>query len=253
MLLSNGMHLLRTRFAEDIVCEFLPPKKQSNKVIIFCGGMPTLPGNKRAHLLASKKGYWSFFPRYRGTWESGGQFLQEEPTKDILDVIDGIQRSFVSLWDGEEHNINNPEIVVIGSSFGGPAAMLLSKDKRVKKVVCISPAVDWRVEGEDEPLDWLGDTVKKAFGQGYRFDDSNWKKLSDGTFYNPAGQKENIDGSKVMIMHAKDDTIAPPEPVEEFARDVGCKLIMMKKGGHLGVRSIFSWRIFRRIYKFINS
>ncbi|NBD74198.1 hypothetical protein GVX82_04125, partial [Patescibacteria group bacterium] len=68
--------LLRTRFAKDIVCEFLPPTKHSSKVAIVAAGAPTYPGKRTefAHFLA-EQGYWVFVPRYRGTWESSGAFL----------------------------------------------------------------------------------------------------------------------------------------------------------------------------------
>lgn len=246
-------HLLRTRFATDIVATFLPPAKPSNKVIILCDGMPGLPGNKRLQELLSRKGYWSFYPRYRGAWESGGEFLAEEPSKDIADVIDALDRPFTSLWDGEEYEIENPKIIIFGMSFGGPAALLNSKNEKVEKVVCISPVVDWREESEDEPLEHLGKIVAASFGQGYRFSKENWSKLGSDEFYNPAGQTGNIDGSKVFIIHAKDDTVVAAPPVEKFAEKIGAKLWMMNKGGHLGSRTMKRWSVRRKIMRFLNT
>ena len=219
--------------------------------MIFCKGMPGLPGNKRAMMAMHKNNYWSFFPRYRGTWESSGTFLKDEPTKDILDVIDGIHKSFISLWDGAEYKIEKPEIYIVGSSFGGPAAMLVSKDPRVKKIICVSPVVDWTQESRDEPIDWLGETVQKSFGQGYRYDMADWKKLSEGTFYNPVAQKDRIDGKKVMIIHALDDEVVLPEPVKQFAKDIGSATLFLKEGGHLSTRSLMKWRIMRKIKQFL--
>ena len=64
----------RTRFAKDIVTEFFPParKTKRQKVVIICGGMPGMPGSSYLLEFFSKKGFWVFNPRYRGTWESGG-------------------------------------------------------------------------------------------------------------------------------------------------------------------------------------
>jgi alpha-beta hydrolase superfamily lysophospholipase len=59
-------HFPRTRFKKEIVSEFLPPKKTSNKVVILLAGMPTYPGKgDRLELMDffSKKGYWCFLPR----------------------------------------------------------------------------------------------------------------------------------------------------------------------------------------------
>src|SRR3990167_11142041 len=95
-------HTPRARFAKDIVCEFMPPTRKSNRVLILCAGAPVYPG-RRADLLPffAAKGYWVFLPRYRGTWESGGVFLKKSPHKDILDVMSGISRGFVNLETGK--------------------------------------------------------------------------------------------------------------------------------------------------------
>ena len=246
------MHAKRAQFKKDILCEFLPPNKPSNKVIVFAVGMPGMPSSGRLFSVA-KQGFWGFLPRYRGSWESAGEFLKEEPTKDIQDIIESLDKPFTSVWGGEEYVIEHPEIYIIGTSFGGPAALLLSKHPKVKKVICISPVVDWLQESEDEPLAWLGDVTLKSFGEAYRYTKKNWMKLLDGTFYNPAGQLEKVDGNKVMIIHAKDDTIVLPGPVEEFAKKIGANLIMKKKGGHLGSKILSSWWMMRKIKKFMSA
>ena len=70
------MYTLRTRIKKDIVCEFVAPKKKSNKVIILCGGQPGFPAKKEMLIWLAERGYWAFYPRYRGSWESGGSFLK---------------------------------------------------------------------------------------------------------------------------------------------------------------------------------
>src|SRR3989344_3616458 len=93
------MTIFRTRFKKDIVCEFLPPARKSSRVVILCGGMPAYTGRKDALMeFFARKGYWVFLPRYRGSWESGGQFLKRSPHEDIIDVINGLSRGFPDLW-----------------------------------------------------------------------------------------------------------------------------------------------------------
>lgn len=240
-------HPNRTTFAGEIITEFLAPERPSNKVVIFCDGMPGMPGNSKAQQHAAKRGYWSFFPRYRGTWESGGEFLSQSPTQDILDVVSSIQSGpFVDAWTGEEHTIEDPEFYVIGVSFGGPAAILSSLDPRVKKAVSISGVVDWVEEEKspDEPMSWLGPTVKKSFGKAYRFSDENWERLCRGEIYNPVNHKSELDASKVLLLHTKDDLVVLYEPVKEFADEVGCRLVTFKKGGHIGTAAVR--KLFRR-------
>jgi hypothetical protein len=71
----------------DIVTEFLPPARtgKRQRAIILCDGMPSIPRKQPLAEFLSAKGYWVFYPRYRGAWESGGEFLARSPHLDILD------------------------------------------------------------------------------------------------------------------------------------------------------------------------
>src|SRR3989344_4265776 len=186
----------RTRFKKEIVCEFVPPARRSNKVVILCWGMPSVPFAKQVLLALAKRGYWAFFPRYRGTWESEGTLLRKSPHLDIIDVINGLPQGFVSLEDGKRFSIKRPEIYLVGGSFGGPAAILASRDPRVVKAFAISPVVDWRAPSKAEPMGWLEGFVKDAFGMGYRFRHKDLKRLSQGKFYNPVSEVSSLNPKK---------------------------------------------------------
>jgi len=226
---------LRTRFKKDIVAEFVPPTRKSNKVMIFASGMPSVPSRKELMYTFAKKGYWVFFPRYRGSWESGGVFLEKSPHEDILDVIDQIPKGFTSIWDKKEYKVTPSTIHIIGSSFGGPAALLAARDPRVEKVIAVSPVVDWCAPSKAEPMDWLYGFTKDAFGNGYRISKKNWNKMQNGTFYSPLAHTKEIPGEKVFIIHAQDDESVGWRPVEKFAKKINCKLLLLKRGGHLGI------------------
>ena len=240
------MHTLRARLAKDIIIEFLPPKKDVGKVMIFCGGMPSVPKNNNFLEKFSKKNYWAISMRYRGTWESDGEFLARSPHEDVLDVISELDKPIVSLWDNAEYNINTKEIIVIGSSFGGPAALLVSADERVNKVIAFSPVVDWPVESQDEPMDFMEVFVKQAFGNCYRFSPENWQRLANGEFYNPVTEQDKVDGSKVLLFHAKDDMSVPYQPTKDFSDATGCRLITLKTGGHIGSKIMEKYK-YRKI------
>src|ERR1700733_4955201 len=141
------MQMLRTRFARDIVTEFLPPARRVKKerVIILCDGMPSIPRKQPLAEFLAAKGYWVFYPRYRGAWESSGRFLQRSPHLDILDVVDGFAKEFRELAFGKCSRVTPNELYVIGGSFGGAAAILSSLDERVTKVIANCPVVDWAI------------------------------------------------------------------------------------------------------------
>ena len=135
----------RARFKQQIIAEFLPPARprKKQKVIILCDGMPGIPRKQALMEFLAAKGYWVFYPRYRGAWESGGEFLQKSPEQDIFDVIDELPKGICELAFGKRFSLQPDEIFVIGGSFGGAAAILASLDDRVKKVIANCPVVDW--------------------------------------------------------------------------------------------------------------
>ncbi len=238
------MQMFRTRFRRDILTEFLPPRRRvkRQRVIILCDGMPSIPRKQPLAEFLAAKGYWVFYPRYRGTWESGGDFLERSPRLDIMDVIDGLQREIRELAFGRRFRVRASEIFVIGGSFGGAAAILASLDSRVKKVVANCPVVDWGILRASEKAETSNPSyaayIRAAFGRGYRLSERNWKKLYTGTFYNPMHHVDEIDASKIMMFHAKDDPNVPYESVVEFAQRTGAKLKLLRRGGHLSTDMI---------------
>jgi len=248
------MHICRTRFKKDIITEFFPPlNRRSRKVMIFCSGVPGSPDKDEVLEFWSKKGYWTFFPRYRGTWESAGTFLKDSPEKDIFDVIESLPRGFKDYWTEKKYQVTPSVINIVGSSFGGPAAILASRDPRINKTICISPVVDWIEENKSDPLDDLYKLLRDAYGNAYRVSKRNWNKLAKGNFYNPAKQIREIDGRKIIIFHAKDDDIVLLKPVAKFASQTGSRLVVLEKGGHLSSSMLMSKKYYRMIKNFVRS
>ncbi len=251
------MYPLRTWFKNEILTEFFPPYlgeigRSSEKAIIFCDGAPGVPSSPKLLKYWSKKGYWVFRLRYRGTWESKGIFMEKPPYEDVLDIVDELDKPIIDEWNQIEYKLDPKEIFVIGKSFGGPAAIFASKDKRVKKVAVMSPVIDWLAPSQDEPLEKWPNMVERSFGMGYRATPEIWQKLQTGEFYNPILHIDEFDANKFMIIHAEDDYNIRAKEVSEFAEKTGCKIYMLKKGGHNPV-DLASWKWARKIDKFFNS
>ncbi len=245
-------HFRRAIIRNEIVLEFIWPSKKSNKVVILCSGLPGYPSNREAMLYLAKKGFWVFSPRYRGSWESGGLLLRNSPHLDILDIVHSISSGFSDIWDGKKYKIKNPKLYIIGSSFGGAAAILASKNKSVRKIVALSPLIDWTVETKNESVDSLKNFTKLAFGNGYRPIKNGWNKLKSGKFYNPIAEIKNLDKNKIYIIHPKDDKVISVKTSIKFSKALNSKLTILKTGGHLSLSSICKKSFWKAIKQFLN-
>lgn len=245
------MHINRTTFKKEIVCEYLLPDKKTHKVIILAPGAPGYPQQKKLMPFLVEKGFAVFLPRYRGSFESGGEYLKHEPTKDIIDIIDSLESGWHDAWDNTKHSITNPEVYLIGGSFGGSAVLLASNYKKVKKVIATAAVCDWRVDSEIEPMDKLLTFIRKGFGAGYKFSDANWKKLCSGRFYNPINKVKQMDGKKILMIHGTRDPVVPFHTAETFAKLSGAKLIPVRTKDHLGLSKLMRPNIWKQVEKFL--
>jgi pimeloyl-ACP methyl ester carboxylesterase len=249
--------VFRTRFQKEIVAEFLPPARPCRKqrVILLCDGMPSIPRKQTLVEFFSRKGYWVFYPRWRGAWESGGQFLQRSPERDLSDIIGELPKGVREIAFGQKFAISPDEIFVIGGSFGGAAAILASLDSRVKKVVANCPVVDWSILGREQKNETSNKSypayIREAFGNGYRLSERNWNKLRSGVFYNPVHRIKELTPSKILIFHAKDDPYIPWTSVRRFADTSGIHLRLLSRGGHLKTEHIVRsyWPQIKRFFE----
>jgi dipeptidyl aminopeptidase/acylaminoacyl peptidase len=250
--------MFRTRFQKQVLTEFLPPARngKKQKVIILCDGMPSIPRKQPLAEWLAAKGYWVFYPRYRGTWESGGEFLMKSPHQDILDVLDCLPGGFSDIAFGKRFSVRPDEIFVIGGSFGGAAAILCSLDPRVKKVIANCAVVDWNILRESEKTETsnlsYASYIRDAFGAGYRLTQKNWNKLYSGRFYNPAQHIDQITPAKILMFHAKDDPHVPYRSVRQFAAETGVKLHSLRTGGHISTDWVVR-RFWAEIKRFLES
>lgn len=247
--------IFRTRFAREIVAEFaVPASRRSSRAIILFDGMPSLPRKQPLMLWLAGRGYWVIYPRWRGAWESDGQFLQQSPERDLGDILEALPRGLRDPSFGEHFRLTPKHIYVIGGSFGGTAALLAALDPRVEKVVANCPVVDWSILAHEQSRETSNPSytafIHDAFGNGYRLSAKNWNKLRGGSFFNPAAHAHELDGSKILLFHAKDDPYIPWRGVERFARTIGARLRLLERGGHVRTELIVH-RYWRTIAAFL--
>jgi len=250
--------MFRTRFRTEIVAEFLPPARarKEPQLIILCDGMPSIPRKQSLAEFLARHGYWVIYPRYRGAWESEGEFLARSPHEDILDILSEFPAEIEELAFGQRFRLAPDRIFVIGGSFGGAASILTSLDPRVSRVVANCPVVDWSILAKAEKAETskqnYAQYIRQAFGNAYRLSDANWQKLRAGDFYNPWHHRKEIDGSKVLMFHAEDDPNVPYKRTRKFAEITGARLKSLKRGGHISTDSI-TRKYWARIQKFFDA
>ncbi len=253
---SQHRNIFRTRFARDIVAEVMFPEKQTGKVAIIASGLPSSPSKKETLRFLASHGYVAIFPRYRGTWESEGNFLEKSPAKDIEDVIADLvkKHSILDLATSEKTSVRVSAVHLFGGSFGGSAVLLNTHLPIVKKVIVLAPVLDWKVDGKDEPFDVFVKFTRDGFGDAFRVKHmSDWQKLVKTDFYNPADHTSRIDGKKVFIIHSKDDTIVPYGPIIPFAEKTGAAYCLKPKGGHRTFSSMPHKFYWKKIAAFLNA
>jgi pimeloyl-ACP methyl ester carboxylesterase len=208
-----------------------------------------------AEFLAAKC-FWVIYPRYRGAWESGGEFLAKLPHDDILDVLDEIPGELEEIAFGRPYALAPEEVFVIGGSLGGAAAFLLSLDARIKRVAANCPVTDWEILDRSEKMETTkanyAEYIREAFGNGYRLSDANWEKLRSGTCFNPWHHRNEINPSKILMFHTKDDPYVPFEGSMRFAEATGVKLKSLRRGGHINSDYI-TRKYWPQIKKFFDS
>lgn len=254
--MKRNIYPIRTRFTKDIIAEVMLPEKQQGKVAILAIGLPSSPHKKDILLFLASQGYIVIMPRYRGTWESQGYFLEYSPAQDIHDIIHDLvtQKSIVDLFTGETKRIRVSTIHLFGSSFGGPAVLMNSHLPIVKKVIALSPVIDWAVEGEAEPFDFLVRFTREAFGDAFRLKSpTDWQKLISSDFYNPIAHAKTIQGKKVFILHAKDDMVVPCDPLVPFAEKINATYYLKPKGGHFSLGFLTHQFFWKKIQTFLDT
>lgn len=253
------MKPMRLRITTDIVTEFLPPRSgSSDRAIIVCDGLPSVPSKRHVLEYWSKRGFWVFHPRYKGTWESSGKFLDHDPTNDILEVArvikSGISIPIQKKVTSLPVHLKIAHVTIIGASFGGAVALLASLHPEVDKVIAVSPVIDWKEElyRPRQPLADLREYIHNVFGEAYRFSDSDFNRLGvDDQFFNPIAHIAEYNPEKICIMHAKDDMIVSYEAVKQFLDVVHCTHHIVSRGGHFSVRVSTHFFLGRRIRRFI--
>jgi pimeloyl-ACP methyl ester carboxylesterase len=98
-------------------------------------------------------------------------FWQGHRMKTSSMCFDELPKGVEEIAFGQHFRLAPDQVYVIGGSFGGAAAILLSLDPRVKRVVANCPVVDWGILDKAEKAETskksYAEYIREAFGNGY--------------------------------------------------------------------------------------
>lgn len=223
-------------YVGDIFCEIIV-NQSFKKTIIYCPGLPDLPKDSKYLLeLSMNFGYNIVYPRYRGSYESYGIFLENNPSNDILDIIN----YFNSTNEFQEHynldiiNLELGEVTLLASSFGAIVALDVAKKSNNINLVLVSGMIeiDDRIEKE---LKFLGNFLERSYKNVYRINLNNLLSMKE-KFYPDTFHTRDLD-SKVVFIHGKKDSLIPIENITKKINGFDLELIELDFG-HMRVSSV---------------
>lgn len=242
--------ILRGRF-EDIIFEF-SLANNSQRTLIICDGLPSVPKQKELLIYLNNNGFDVFYPRYKGTWESGGEFLARSPSDDIADFIKFLKKGSVTeLYNNTTFSVKN-SVSIVGSSFGGTVALALADNSDVDKIVAFSPIVNLKSHnnGEEQDLNQLGEFMSRAFGNGYRFKKENWEAMTGGKIFN-APEKISANRSKdILIAYDLSDKEIDHKKIADYCSKNNIRSIVSENAGHLSFSKI-SQSLWTQVFEFL--
>jgi len=227
----------RSRFKE-IVYEFTIPQGRQRGIVILLNGMPSVPKlNDLLEILAAN-GYLTVFPRYQGTWESSGTFLAQSPVKDIQSLCNEIlrKRKIVEVYTHREFKIITRNLILIGTSFGGSVALCAASWQSAKKIIALSPVIDWKTCPETATSgasEHMKQFLREGFGEGYRFTDIGWEKFRTGALFSPSRELIKNVAKKITVVYDESDKTIPPAEIVNYAKANGIALNKVKGLGHI--------------------
>lgn len=166
-------------YCGGIFFEFLVDEDKRDSIIL-------LPGFPSSNIFDDKisyfyeKGFNVFVPRYLGSFQSEGKFLEKDPILDLNTFISFIKKGkTINLWDMKKISFQTGKIFLVGGSLGGSVALALSaQSKEVNGAILASPVFDFEKHNKkyrEQDLDQMTAFVRRAFKNLYRY---NFKSLT---------------------------------------------------------------------------
>ncbi len=225
------MTYLDKTYIHGIFCE-IGTAPQAKATIILCPGLPGSPKEQSLLKKLMQEGYNVIYPRYRGTYESDGLFLQTSPADDICNVIRALQdiSEYADCYTETRKQITIENIILLGSSFGGSVAMVCANLLRAS-CLCIAPVTDFANQGShpgEQSIEQLAYFLTKI-RHIYRFAPDGFAYLKANRLLPPL---QSLTLQRAILIHGLTDATVHVSRSEALSRSNNIPLYLIP-GGHL--------------------
>jgi esterase/lipase len=182
---------------------------EGKRLVVFCLGLPQYPSSYHPFIQTLVScGYDILIPKYKGTYESVGEFSLQSSIETVQITIKALQEnSLTDLYTGLPITLPRDETTLVGFSYGGFVARFVPEQELVKKLVLLMPFVDVQAHGREELKKDLA-FLEKAYSHVYRCNkDTLLKELEEGgqkTFSKPytlvAGTHDNTTTKEELLL-----------------------------------------------------
>ncbi len=214
----------------EIFFEYLLPK-ETNNFVILCDGLPAVPYQHNLINLLANNGFGVLFPRYRGTWESEGIFLEKKPSDDISYLAKQLHKGIIL----GKNKITANTVSLISTSFGASVALSLAADENIDKIIALSPVLDFQ---KFSNLDSLKIFLQKMYSGSYRFTEKSWNELSSGRAVPSSLAVTKKFAPKLFLFGGGQDKEIPAKQLQGWGDNQGIKTTIYPDLSHLSFSKI---------------
>jgi esterase/lipase len=235
-----------------IFFEFLVQNNPAD-TILYMPGFPYTGDHDREIQFLYNKGYNVFWPKYPGSYQSKGKFLDRNLVNEFSKFIDSLKKGkVISLWDNSQIKFKIKKLILFGGSFSGAICSGLASKNKIDKMVLFSPLWDFSTHNEkkdEQDLDHLIPFVKRAYKNLFRFEwNSLTNKIKEFPECNPKNYLKKLNLPILVFHDPKDRTVSIRKTLEFEKKLPSMKLVKHNKGHSSRRIMISKWK---RIERFL--
>jgi len=254
-------HKHRLKFGKIISDVFYKKGAQPSTAVVLGYGLLSSPERNDSAIVNRlvEEGFMVWVPHFEGTFASDGVCTFDNAADTFLAVIKGIKKGKdVELWDNTEVTWNASDIILVGASFGGAAALVAgAKSDDIRKIVALAAPNDFKKRAEETDQMKHYSTWKRGWQNVWRIGTSDWKRFAKGNVdLNPIEYIEKLKDKHTLLIHHKDDGVVNLNHSIELQTKIESgsgnhRMVILNSKGHLGIGDLAEESLLEEFMKWL--